>query len=226
MTTIDSATSGSLFGDHRKFPESPPTVQLLADAKAGDKSAVNQLMDRHRDSLERIVRLRLDKKIQNRVGVSDVVQDVLLEVNRRLPKYLDSPAMPFRLWIRQIAQDRMIDAYRRHRGSAKRSVDREQAMSIPRGQDQSSMQLASLLGDSKIGPAEAMIQKEMVRKVENAIGQLDERDTEIIVMRHYKHLTNQEASLLLNLSQAATSMRYLRAIRRLKDLMQNPEQAT
>lgn len=217
MNAINSAMNAS--GSMR---QSPQTIDLIAEAKAGDESAVNLLLDRHRNSLDRFVRGRLDKKIQNRVGVSDVVQDVLVEINRRLPRYLESPAMPFHLWVRQIAKDRIIDAHRRHRVSAKRSVDREQRMAVPRGYDQSSMHLASLLGESKISPAEAMIQKEMCRKIENAISLLDEKDSEIIIMRHYEYLTNKEISLLLKVSEPAASMRYLRAVRRLKELMQNP----
>ena len=185
-----------MLGDNSMWPESPQTVELIAEAKAGDQSAVNLLMDRN--SLNQLVRMRLDKNIQNRVGVSDVVQDVLVEANRRLPRYLESPVMPFHLWVRQIARDRIIDAHRRHRVSAKRSVDREQRMSIPRGCGQSSIHLASLLGGADVSPAEAMIQKEVGRKVEDAISMLDERDSEIIVMRHYEYLTNQEISRVLN----------------------------
>ena len=202
------------------WPEQRPTEQLIALARDGDPSAVNQLMDRHRNSLRQLVRMRLDKKIQNRIDVSDVVQDVLVEANRRLTRYLADPVMPFHLWLRQIAKDRIIDAHRRHRVSAKRSVDREQTMAAPRGYDQSSVQLAALLGDPKLTPAAAVMQAEMARQVEASITLLDEKDSEIIVMRHYEHLTNQEIGQLLDLSEPAASMRYLRAIRRLKIVLQ------
>lgn len=203
------------------WPEQLQTEELIAQAKGGDESAVNQLMDRHRNSLRQLVRMRLDHKIQKRIDVSDVVQDVLVEANRRLTRYLEDPAMPFHLWLRQIAKDRIIDAHRRHRVSAKRSVDREQQLVAPRGYDQSSIQLASLLGDSKLTPAAAALQKEMARKVEQSISKLDEKDCEIIVMRHYEHLTNQEIGQLLGLTEPAASMRYLRAIRRLKVVLQD-----
>ena len=125
------------------WPEKDQTVELLAKAKVGNNDAINDLMDRHRNSLRQLVRMRLDQKIQKRVDVSDVVQDVLVEANRRLQRYIENPVMPFHLWLRQIAKDRIIDAHRRHRVSAKRSVDREQALVAPRGYDQSSIQLAS-----------------------------------------------------------------------------------
>lgn len=207
------------------WPEKIETQQLIAQAKEGDKSAVNLLMDRHRNSLRQLIRMRLDQKIQKRVDVSDVVQDVLVEANRRLQRYLADPMMPFHLWLRQIAKDRIIDAHRRHRVSAKRSVDREQQMVAPRGYDQSSIHLASLLGDSRLTPAAAALQKEMARKVEASISKLDEKDCEIIVMRHYEQLTNQEIGQLLELSEPAASMRYLRAIRRLKVVMQDESDA-
>ncbi len=202
------------------WPEQIQTEQLIAQAKGGDESAVNQLMDRHRNSLRQLIRMRLDKKIQKRIDVSDVVQDVLVEANRRLQRYLADPVMPFHLWLRQIAKDRIIDAHRRHRVSAKRSVDREQQMAVPRGYDQSSIQLASVLGDPRLTPAAAVLQQEMSKKVEESIALLEEKDCEIIVMRHYEHLSNQEIGQLLNLTEPAASMRYLRAIRRLKQVLQ------
>ena len=202
------------------WPEKQQTEILLKQAVDGDDAAVNQLLDRHRNSLRQLIRMRLDQKIQKRIDVSDVLQDVLIEANRRLTRYLNDPVMPFHLWLRQIARDRIIDAHRRHRVSAKRSVDREQQMVAPRGYDQSSIHLASLLGDQQLTPAAAALQKEMARKVEAAISELDPKDCEIIVMRHYEHLTNQEISQALGLNEPAASMRYMRAIRRLKVILQ------
>ena len=206
------------------WPEHDKTLELLDQVRGGDDDAVNVLIDRHRNALRHLVRMRLDRKIQRRVDVSDVVQDVLVEANRRLQRYMDDPIMPFHLWLRQIAKDRIIDAHRRHRVSAKRSVDREQQMVAPRGYDQSSIQLAAMLGDNRLTPAAAALQKEMAKKVEEAISKLEEKDCEIIVMRHYEHLTNQEIGQILELSEPAASMRYLRAIRRLKQVLSEDSQ--
>lgn len=197
------------------------TEELLAQAKDGDDKAVNQLMDRHRNSLRQLVRMRLDQKIQRRVDVSDVVQDILVEANRRMQRYLNDPIMPFHLWLRQIARDRIIDAHRRHRVSSRRSVDREQPMSAPRGYDQSSMQLAAIIGDERLTPAAAALQKEIAGRIELAITKLDDKDSEIVIMRHYEMLTNQEIATALELTEPAASMRYLRAVRRLKSILQN-----
>ena len=206
------------------WPDAEKTQDLLAGAKGGDAEAVNRLMDRHRDSLRRMVQLRLDQKIQRRIDVSDIVQDVLIEANRRLQDYLkNSPGMPFHLWLRQIAQDRIIDAHRRHRVSAKRSVDKERPLAIPAADDHSTIQLAAQLCDRQLTPAAAATQAELAKAVEAAIAKLPDQDCEIIIMRHYEQLSNQEIAQALSLTEPAASMRYLRAIRRLKELMVNPD---
>lgn len=204
------------------WPEQEPTKVLLAKAGDGDADAVNQLMDRHRDAVRKLIRMRLDQRIQRRVDVSDVLQDVLIEANRRLQDYLKNPAMSFHLWLRQIAKDRMIDAFRRHRGSAKRSVDREQSLTAPHGSEQSSILLSQQLQDHELTPAAAATQKELAKKVEEAIGKLGPQDYEIIVMRHYEQLSNREVAEVLELTEPAASMRYLRAIKRLR-LVMTPE---
>jgi RNA polymerase sigma-70 factor (ECF subfamily) len=203
------------------WPETDETQELLNGAKQGDPRAVNQLLDRHRRSVQRMVRMRLDQRIQARVGVSDVVQDVMVEANRRLRDYLENPTMAFHLWLRQIAKDRIIDSHRRHRVSAKRSVDREQA-AMPLGEERSSLELAAQLLDPQLTPAAAATQRELAHRVEGSLAELGEQDGEIIIMRHYEQLSNQEVAEALGLTEAAASMRYLRAIRRLRSLLYEP----
>ncbi|HMO15036.1 MAG TPA: sigma-70 family RNA polymerase sigma factor [Pirellulaceae bacterium] len=205
------------------WPEQYKTEELLDQARQGEADAVGHLMDRHRNALRRMVQMRLDRKIQQRVDVSDIVQDVLIEASRRLPMYLTDGTMPFHLWLRHIAKDRIIDAHRRHRVSAKRSVDRENTLAVPSGLDQSSIDLVAQLGDQEITPAAAALQKEMAAFVEAALSKLDEIDCEVIVMRHYEQLTNQEVAQALGLTEPAASMRYLRAIRRLRNLLDPAE---
>lgn len=201
------------------WPETNKTEELLLGAKAGDDDAVNRLIDRHRDGVKRLVQMRLDQKIQRRVDVSDVVQDVMVEAHRRLNDYLAGPVMPFHLWVRQIAKDRIIDAHRRHRVSSKRSVEREQPLMAAPGDEQSALELAAWLCDPEITPAAAAAQKELAQQVQEAIQRLDEADFEVIAMRHYEHLTNQEVAQALGLTEPAASMRYLRAIRRLRTML-------
>lgn len=202
------------------WPDGDKTETLLNGVRDGQSDAVNRLLERHRDAVQRLVKMRLDNRIQRRVGVSDVVQDVMVEASRRLQQYLENPALDFHLWLRQIARDRIIDAHRRHRASAKRSVERERPLALAAADGHSTMELAAHLCDDQLTPAAAVAQKEMVQRVELAIAELNDQDAEIIVMRHYEHLTNQEVAQALQLTEPAASMRYLRAVRRLRSILE------
>jgi RNA polymerase sigma-70 factor, ECF subfamily len=202
-----------------KWPSSDDTIELLAQVREGREHAIDDLLERHRNSLRRMIQLRLDQRIQNRVDVSDVVQDVLVEANRRLSNYLENPVMGFQVWLRQIAKDRIIDAHRRHRASAKRSVDREQSMVAQGGQDHSTLELVNRLCDPGLTPAAMATQNEIAAQVELAVRELKGLDREIILMRHYEQMSNLEAADSLGLTEPAASMRYLRALRRLRTIL-------
>ncbi len=208
------------------WPNSAETQELLAQAKEGDGQAVEALLARHRDAVRRMIDLRLDPAIVQRVDASDVVQDVLIEVSRRLRDYLAKPAMPFHLWLRHIAKDHLIDAHRKHHQAQKRGVGREQPLAPPGWAEQSSLDLAGQLVDQELTPASAAIKQELERHLHDALAQLADDDREMILMRHFEQLPNQEVAAALDLTEAAASMRYLRALRRLRDLMTPKEPRT
>jgi RNA polymerase sigma-70 factor (ECF subfamily) len=199
------------------WPESAETDDLLARARDGDAAAVEQLLAGHRDALRRMVQLRMDPALARRVDSSDVVQEVLIEASRRLTDYLARPAMPFALWLRSMARDRLIDAHRRHREAARRSLDREQPLAGGDDSSTADLQPGAWLADRELTPAAAALQAEAARRFQDAIARLDETDREVLLMRHFEQLSNQEVAAALGLSEAAASMRHLRAIKRLRE---------
>ncbi len=133
------------------WPEASETEALLHRVAQADAMAVDELWERHRPALRRMIGLRLDRTLSRRVDASDVVQDVLLKANQRLADYLRNPSIPFHAWLRQIAQDHVIDAHRRHRQAGMRSMDRERPMTVAHhagsADDRSSLDLAAQLRD-------------------------------------------------------------------------------
>lgn len=199
------------------LPDSEKTQQLLQAARNGDRSAVDELLERHRDSLRRMVQARLDRAIARRVDASDVVQDVLLEAHGRLSDFIQQGSMPFHLWLRHLAKDRMIDVHRRHHAH-RRSVDREQTAQ-QMGDVSSAFDLFAQVSAQELTPAAASIRREIEQRFLSALEQLDETDREILLMRHCEQLGNSEVAELLGLSQPAAGMRYLRALRRLRSVL-------
>jgi RNA polymerase sigma-70 factor (ECF subfamily) len=192
---------------------------LLAQAGQGEVGAIGRLLEAHRGPLRRLIDLRLDPALAGRVDASDIVQEVMLEVSQRLDEYLRHPTMPFRLWLRHIARDHLIDAYRHHRQAQRRSLDREQLILPSALEDPSSRGLEEPFIDKGITPASAAVRQDLQRLLEQALAQLAEDDRVIIRLRHYEQRSNQEVAAALGLSEAAASMRHLRAVRRLRGIL-------
>ena len=199
--------------------EPEPTLALLDRARLGDRAAVNGLLERHRAAIRRLIDRRMDRVIGRRVDASDIVQDVLIEANRRLRDYLANPTMPFRLWLAHMARDRLIDAHRRHRVASTRSVDREVPMAAS-GDDDGAADPVAGLADRELTPAAAATWRELERRFAAAVEQLDEADREIVLLRHFEHLSTAEAAEALGLTKPAAGMRYLRAMRRLREFLE------
>jgi RNA polymerase sigma-70 factor (ECF subfamily) len=118
-----------------------------------------------------------------------------------------------------MAKDRIIEMHRRHRGAKRRSLDREQSLGQPQYGDQSSLDLAARLVDHELTPAAENIRKELEQRFLTAVEQLEDDDRDIILMRHFEQLGNNEAAEALGLSPAAAGMRHLRALRKLRAIL-------
>jgi RNA polymerase sigma-70 factor (ECF subfamily) len=198
--------------------DSAETQRLLEQARAGTAGAVDRLLERHRAYVCRFVELRMDPQLRARIDPSDVVQDAQLEAVRRLDRYLGDAPLPFRLWLRQIAQDRLLMLRRHHRGAARRAVTRE--ATLP---DESSLAFARQLLAAGTSPSARLAASEMAQRVQQAVAQLPEADREIVLLRNFEGLSNQEVAQLLNIQPTTASQRYGRALLRLRKLLDEAE---
>jgi RNA polymerase sigma-70 factor (ECF subfamily) len=195
-------------------PDCEETRRLLERVRAGEREAFEQLFAHHRPTLRRFVERRLDPRLRARIDPSDVVQEAQLEGYGRLPDYLHRDPMPFRLWLRKTAYEQLLKARRRHLEAARRSVAREAPLP-----DQSSLQLAERLVDSRPTPSQELSREEVVRRVREAVGQLPEADREILLLRTFEGRPYDELGCRLNLDPVAARKRYGRALLRLRKLL-------
>jgi RNA polymerase sigma-70 factor (ECF subfamily) len=189
---------------------------LVERAVAGDRPALAEVFAGYRQRLRLMVRLRLDRRLQGRVDPSDVLQDAFLDVTRRLPGYVARPEMPFYLWVRLITGQRLLAVHRRHLGAQMRDAGQE--VSLFRGAlpQASSASLAAQLLGRLTSPTQAVVRAELQIKLQEALNELDPIDREILTLRHFEDLTNNETATVLGLQKAAASNRYIRALQRLK----------
>jgi RNA polymerase sigma-70 factor (ECF subfamily) len=198
------------------------TVGLLDRAGRGCPDAAGELFVRNRDRLRRLVQLRLDHRLQGRLDESDVLQEIYLEYSRCLSDYLRNPVLPFFLWLRYIAGMKLQAVHRQHLGVKARDPRREVSLGGALPQASSICLAAQLLG-KHTSPSQAAVRVELQLRVQEALNAMDPIDREVLALRHFEQLTNSETAQLLGLSEAAASNRFVRALKRLRDiLMQTP----
>jgi len=193
---------------------------LLRRAAEGDEDALSSLFSRHRDRLKRMVHLRLSRRLAGRVDDSDVVQESLLDVAKRLDEYIKQPSTSFSLWLRSMTALKLAEVHRRHLGTQLRDADRE--VTLHRGglPMADSVSLAAHLLGKLTAPSQAAIKAETRLLVQDALNSMDPIDREVLALKHFEQLSTTEIAEVLGLSKAGAGSRYLRAIKRLREILE------
>jgi RNA polymerase sigma-70 factor (ECF subfamily) len=200
-------------------PDPGHTTELLRRYREGDPQALAELFAGHRERLRRMVRLRLDRRLLGQVDPSEVLRGVYLELGKQAAEYAANPAVPFYLWLRQLAGQRLVALHRQHLGA--RAAEAGQEVSLYRGalpRADSASLAAQLLGRLTAG-SQSAVRAQMQIRLQEALNSMDALDREILVLRHFEELGNGETAAVLGISKSAASDGYVRALKRLKDIL-------
>jgi len=201
------------------FDESSEADRLLGQVARGDPERLGALLELCRPRLRRMVALRLDTRLHGRIDPSDVIQETYLEASARLAEYLQKPTMPFFLWLRFLAGQKLVTLHRHHLGRQMRDAGREVALyrgSLP---ETTSAALAARLLGHEARPSEAAIRAELKIRLQEALNGMDPLDREILALRHFEQLSLAETAQVLGLTESGACRRHLRALKRLKEIL-------
>jgi RNA polymerase sigma-70 factor (ECF subfamily) len=194
-------------------------IGLLRRAAGGDEHAVHELFSRHRERLKRMVHLRLSRRLQGRVDDSDVVQEALIDCAHKLQEYVAEPKLPFFLWLRHMTGLKLTEIHRRHLGTQLRDADREVTLHRGALPEADSISLAAQLLGQLTTPSQAAIRAETRLLVQEALNAMDPIDREVLALKHFEQLSTSEIAEVLGMSKAGAGSRYLRAIKRLREVL-------
>jgi len=188
---------------------------VVESVRRGDRAGLERLLGAHRPYLKQVVTMRMDDDLRVRLDPSDIVQEAQLEALRRVDDYINDPKLPVRLWMRQIAVDRLLMARRRHIGADKRTLRRE--FKLP---EHSSVSIAQQLVAGIASPSMAAARDEVARKVNEAVASLEESDREIILLQAFEGLNSTESAQVLGIEPATARKRFGRALLRLRQKLE------
>lgn len=186
--------------------------ELLSLFKKGGEAALASFFAEHRTELQRLIRLRLDKRIARRVDSSDIIQEAYVESCNRLSTYLESPQIPPEAWIRRLARQVVARIQRDHFKTQKRDIRRE-AYGTPL------LPLDLLEISDDITPPDLRAARgELKTHIASLVEKMTPLEREIVVLVHVEELTIREAAAEIGINLEAAKKRYRRALNKLRDL--------
>lgn len=199
----------------------PDRQEIVESLKADRDEALARYFSTVENRLKRIVNFRLDYRLGGRVSESDVIQETFVRAAKRIDSFLEKDDMPFFVWLRLEVTQKLHEIHRHHFGAGKRDVRKE--MNLRQNQDsgKTSMALAAHIVAQMTSPSRVIERAEQIEFLEKSLNDMNELDREVIALRHFEELTNIETAEILNIETAAASKRYLRALKRLREIMES-----
>lgn len=188
--------------------------------KQGDNTAFGELFTLHRPRIWQIIHFRLSDRIRGRVDPDDVVQEVFLEAEQRLRHYREGDFPSLFLWLRLVTSQTLSKIHRTHLGTESRNTLRE---ANPAGNNlwgNTSLCLSQCFIAHMTSPSQAAVRVELIDEVRCALEGMNDIDREVLALRHFEELTNQEVAIELNIKPKAASIRYMRALERLRSVLE------
>ena len=206
-------------------PSAPSSLEERV--RAGDREALAELLAGQRAELRRYVEYRLDPRLRGRLSASDVLQEIYLSAQQRLEHFRELVDMPFRVWVRLLASQRLVDVHRKHMSAQARDAGIERSLDQPFrgagaavGSSASAVNLAARIVDDQTSPSQVALRRELLDQLVEAIGAMDPLDREVLALRHFDELTNDEVARLLDIPKGTASKRYIRALGRLRAMLE------
>jgi RNA polymerase sigma-70 factor (subfamily 1) len=175
-------------------------------------ATLTKMFEEHRSRLLLMLQSRIDSAMGARVTAEDVLQETFFLARRRWPRFAAS-GMKAYPWLYRLTMDTLIEVWRRQNTDGR---DPRREIARP---DRSSAQQALQLIETGTTPSAAFAREELRQRVQQVLSELKPIDREVIWMRHFDQLSFADLSMLLKIPENTAMKRYVRALRRLKDLL-------
>ena len=181
--------------------------ERLERAAAGDPGSWATLVDESRPRLRRMVAFRMDQRLRGRVDPSDVLQDTYIEAWKDLGNYLNQPSVPFFVWLRAIAGNKLLELHRYHLGTQMRDARREISLAARTPEENTTTAIAAKLLDDFTRASEEAAREELRVRLLDALDSMDALDREVLALRHFEQLSPTETANVLGIKEKAAGMR-------------------
>jgi RNA polymerase sigma-70 factor (ECF subfamily) len=176
-----------------------------------------ELWLQNRDRLVRLIATRMPAVLLRRMSPDDVAQETYLACGRRVKFLQEHEEVPVFVKLRKLALQTIADMERKHLAAGKRDAMKESFLAD--SDNDVSVNALSRFADSLVGPRTHLERLELLEQTRQAMRELPDTDREILELRHFEDLSNTECAAALGIEPKAASIRYIRALKRMKELL-------
>lgn len=183
-----------------------------------DMARLGQHWEECRPRLLAMLRRRIDPALMVRVDPEEVLSETFLDAVRDWSRFDAQTHMTAYPWLYRLALDRLIETWRKETRGPR---DLRRAMPWP---EESSVLLGLNLMDTGTSPSEVVVRGELRERIQQTLGQLKPEYRELLWLRHAEQLLFAEIAQILGVTENTATVRYVRALRRLKEFWEAAEQ--
>lgn len=187
---------------------------LLTQARAGNETALGQLLESYSRYMFLLARVQIGRRIQGKVDADDVVQETFLEVHRQFPNFRGTTEAEFTAWLRRILAGQLALTLRRYVGTKGRDVRLE--MDLAAQLDQSADAMDAALAASYSTPSQHVSKREQAVLLADALAQLPVDYREVIILRHLEALPFAEVAQRMGRSEDSVQKLWVRSLAALR----------
>jgi RNA polymerase sigma-70 factor (ECF subfamily) len=178
------------------------------------------LIVERRGALLAYIERRMGTALRGRIEPEDILQEVGVEIARTTAAEVEPFATgrdPFG-WLCDVAERRIVDAYRRIFGAQKRSASREVSLHAD-GADDSRPGLMNLLIASLTSPTQALARDERQLRLSTALASLQDEQREALRLRYVEQMPSKEIAQRLGKTDGAVRVLLSRALKTLQAVL-------
>lgn len=191
---------------------------LIHKARRQEAGALDQLLESYRRYLKLLARTGIDASLQGKADPSDLVQETFLKAHRHFEQFRGESEAELTSWLRQILARTLADLVRRFRRAEGRKAGRER--SLEQLLHSSSQALDHLLADAASSPSQSAQRRELSVVLANALDELADDQREVIVLRNLEERDWEDVARRMGRSPGAVRMLWVRALKRLRPLIE------
>jgi len=171
--------------------QTDPDAALMLRAKRGDRAAFAELVEKYKQPVMNFV----FRSLRDEIEAEDLAQNVFLQTWKSRSRYRQTAK--FSTWLFTIARNLCLNEIRRRSRHPAESIEEAHA----EHEDQPRQQYED---KSQVAPPDKMLHRELAQKIEEALGQLPDKQRLAIVLCRQEELSYEEIARVLGCSVPAT----------------------